>query len=327
LITSLRERGVDLVAIAAEEGVTEDALAGLLPLATVDAILERGFVASADPAIGLQIGSEIRPELFGVIGFAAMSSPSLGVALERIARYKRVLAGDRLTLVREADRVALRCELSASSSGYAAFKLDAEFAFLITFARRMTGAAVTPLRVTYTTRAPADPRHHAALFGCPLEFSAPRDELWLAADELLRPLISADAGLTALFVPEAERLLRLGASDRLTERVRAALTELLRGELPGVAAVARRLGLSERSLQRRLHAEGTSFAALVDATRQELATHFIAVADLPVAEVAFLLGFAGAPSFHRAFRRWTKTTPEAYRAGSRCTPGGSEVEG
>ncbi|HEY0135583.1 MAG TPA: AraC family transcriptional regulator [Nannocystis sp.] len=317
MISGLAEHGVDVVAIAGQRGVTAQQLMELLPLALVDEILACCFASCADPGLGLKLGAQIRPELFGVVGFAAMSCARLGEALERICRYKRALAGDRLTLRRSGEAAVLRVELTTSAGVYARSKLDGEFAFLVGFARRMTGAPVLPLRVTYATPAPADMREHAALFGCAPEFMADHNELWLPATELLRPLVGADPTLAALFVIQAEQLLRLAQGDSLTDRVRGALAELLRGEAPGVAAVARRLGLSERSLQRRLREEGTSFAALVDATRQELATHYLCDADLPAAEVAFLLGFAGAPSFYRAFRRWTQTTPEAYRAGRR----------
>jgi AraC-like DNA-binding protein len=100
--------------------------------------------------------------------------------------------------------------------------------------------------------------------------------------------------------------------DTAGGRLRAALPDLLRAGEPTLAAAARQLAMSERTLQRRLAAEGTAFQALVDAERRDLALGHLRAGRLAVGEVAFVTGFSERSAFRRAFRRWTGTTPAAY---------------
>ena len=136
------------------------------------------------------------------------------------------------------------------------------------------------------------------------------ERLWDRAAEL-----AADPGLSRNVTAHAEQLLAAlaPAAEMLTAQVRRQLTEGMANEPMTLSQVARRLHLSERSLQRRLEAEGTRFAQLVDEVRRELALRYIADERLAPGEVAYLLGFAEPSPFHRAFKRWTGTTPLAAR--------------
>ena len=102
----------------------------------------------------------------------------------------------------------------------------------------------------------------------------------------------------------------------LPHLLRVLLVNLAGGELTG-AAIARGLGLSERTLHRRLRAESTSFADILDATRGELAKSLLPEPEIGIGEIAFLLGYSEPSAFHRFFRRWTGSTPLAYRRAAR----------
>jgi AraC-like DNA-binding protein len=146
-----------------------------------------------------------------------------------------------------------------------------------------------------------------------VSFGQLADEAVFGGADLRRPLVSHSPELSALFNDRAEELLAESGGERASERVRAALRRLLRGEVPDVQAVARANGVSVRSLQRKLLAENTSFAALLDETRRDLACELLARTSSDVAEIAFVLGFSSPTSFHRAFKRWRRTTPLEYR--------------
>jgi AraC-like DNA-binding protein len=117
-----------------------------------------------------------------------------------------------------------------------------------------------------------------------------------------------------VFEPELRRRLgELDASASTAQRVRSALLELLPGGQSGIEAVASRLSMSKRTLQRRLEEQGDNYRALVTATREELARHYLTQTQLSAGEIGFLLGFEDPNSFFRAFHDWTGTTPEAIR--------------
>jgi AraC-like DNA-binding protein len=101
--------------------------------------------------------------------------------------------------------------------------------------------------------------------------------------------------------------------DSLTRQVRGLLTEALKAGDPRLETLSQRLGLSARTLQRRLREEGTSHQDLLDEVRSELSRRYLLEPELAICEVAYLLGFSEPSAFHRAFRRWTGVTPKAFR--------------
>src|SRR5215813_13432040 len=104
----------------------------------------------------------------------------------------------------------------------------------------------------------------------------------------------------------------------LVHQVRQVLLESLRGGDPGLSAISIRLGLSPRTLQRKLNEESTSHQELLDELRRDLSTKYLSEPDISIAEAAFLLGFSGPHAFHRAFCRWTGTTPGEFQRSQRC---------
>jgi AraC-like DNA-binding protein len=312
VLALVREAGFDADALAREIGAPSLS-ARLLP-AQAETLLARTLDRIGDPDLGLRLGAVVRPELFGIAGFAAMAAPTFGEALERLARFKRMLWIDQLEL--ETIEEGQRVRAVIAGELHARLRADFELAFVVAFGRMVTDRAeLKPRRVELRGTAPAAPRRakYEALFRCPVEFEQRFDEVIFSRVDLRRPLVSHSPELSTLFNEHAERLLAESGSERASERARAAVRRLLRGEVPGVGEVARALGMSVRSLQRKLTAEGTSFAALLEGTRQEVACELLTHTASDVAEISFMLGFSSPNSFHRAFRRWKRMTPGEYR--------------
>jgi len=138
--------------------------------------------------------------------------------------------------------------------------------------------------------------------------------LTLSAIDAERPFLTANDAMWRLFEPDLRRRLsELDTAATTAQRVRSALLELLPGGQSGIEAVATRLAMSRRTLQRRLESEDDSFRNVVNRTREDLATHYLRHTQLSAREIAFLLGFEDPNSFFRAFHDWTGKTPEALR--------------
>lgn len=136
-----------------------------------------------------------------------------------------------------------------------------------------------------------------------------------AARDAERLFVTANEQMWEFFEPELRRRLSdLEGRSSLTERVRCALLELLPAGVFSLGAVAAELAVSPRTLQRRLRAEGTTFQATLDATRESLARHYLTQSSVSAGEISVLLGYEDSNSFYRAFQSWTGQTPASARA-------------
>jgi AraC-like DNA-binding protein len=286
-----------------------------VPVADVVALWHEVPRLVADDDFGLHLAELAASAPQGLGGQLIAASPTLGDGLSRILRFERVFHDVRTSeLALEGDEATFSHD---TRGGLPLPRHAAEFgwAWLLLIARRVTGAAIVPRRVTFSHPAPPRLDEHTRILGVRPSFGAEVPRLVLARAELARACLSADAALAEILDSHARSLLaRLPSTPELIAQVRAAAMEsLARGDLT-VASVARRLGLAPRTLQRRLADEhGSSFQSVADDLRADLARQWLASPTMAVAEVAFALGFADQSAFHRAFVRWTGQTPGQFR--------------
>jgi AraC-like DNA-binding protein len=259
----------------------------------------------------------IRTEAFSPPLFAALSSPNFLVAVQRIARYKALVAPMRLDVREDTERVTLCLVWPDRANQPPASLVATELLFFVTLARMGTREPVRPLQVA-TTAPPGPAADYAEFLGVSIR-TGTAHELVFAQADAQRPFLTSSEGLWAAFEPELRtRLAQLDAAVTVGQRTRAALLEALPSGLVGMQAVSARLAMSTRSLQRHLESEGLSYQQLLQETRQAVARHYLQKTDLPAAEISFLLGFEEPNSFYRAFRGWTGHTPERVRQQSRA---------
>lgn len=320
LLQAAQARGVAATALLDGSGLDPARLAdpdARIPLATETALWERAARLSGDPCFGLHAAARVRPGAFDAMDYAVRTAPTLLDALQRLARYNR-LVHDVADFHLVDQGPHLRVVHGFASPLHRPGRQASEFtlASLPVVATQMAGGTpVRPLQVQFSHAAPPDLAPYRAAFGVTPDFGADVNALSFDAATLRRPLPGADAGLSRIVTAHAERLLAALAPPQpgLAEQVRRLVADGLAEGPPTLGQVAQRLHQSERSLQRRLAAEGCRFAELLDQVRRELAQRYIADPRLALGEVAYLLGFAEPSPFHRAFRRWTGMTPAAAR--------------
>jgi len=316
-------RGADATRLMALVGLDPAALAdpdARLPLAREHRLWDGAAELTGDPHFGLHAAELIRPGAFDVLDYAVRTAPDLRAALERLARYNRLLhdsASFHLSPVTGGLRIEHRLDLPEGSASRQVVEFT--LASLVVVAAQLGAQPVAAQAVTFRHGAPGPLEDYRRVFGVTPQFNAPASALVLGDEVLRRPVPAADPGLSRIVIEHAERLLQALApqADGTAARLGLLLAETLTDGPLSLGEAARRLGLSERSLQRRLEAEGTTFAALLDGVRKELALRYVADLRLALGEVAYLLGFAEPSPFHRAFRRWTGTTPAAARRTAR----------
>jgi AraC-like DNA-binding protein len=260
----------------------------------------------------LRLYSVLRSEAFSPPLFAALCSPNLTTALERLGKYKTLIAPMRLDVVENRDAVTVQLVWLEPTPVPPPTLIAAELLFFVCLARMGTHEPIRPLRfVTETPPKPASP--YEEFIGAPIRKGKGHAVVFSKSDAS-KPFLSTNDAMWSIFEPELrKRLTELSASATTAERVRAALLESLPSGNVAMEDLARRLALSKRTLQRRLEDEGTSYQAVLRATRESLAVHYLERTTISAAEISFLLGFEEPNSFFRAFSDWTGQTPETIR--------------
>jgi AraC-like DNA-binding protein len=272
--------------------------------------------AVGDPCFSIRVCRALRAESFSPPLFAALCSPDFETAVRRIARYKALVAPMRLEVDRAPGAVSLGLVWLDAPLVPPPSLVLAELLFFVSLARTGTRSHVRPLEVE-TTVLPSPVAPFEDFLGARLARGT-RHRLRFTEADATRPFLTSNAPLWATFEPALRaRLADLDAAVTTAQRVRAVLLEGLPAGLADLDGVARRLATTPRTLQRRLAADGTTWQGVLRETREALAWHYLGKTALPVAEVAFLLGYDEPNSFWRAFRAWTGTTPEAAREAKR----------
>ena len=296
-----------------------------IPYATGGTLLARCCAATGLPHFGLLIGARFDLAMLGVLGQLVGNSPSVGEAVRQLVRHLHLHDRGAIAFTVDLDhaRTALGYAVYRSDTPGIAAIYDLALAVGVSIMRKLCGEPWRPELVTFAHRAPADAAPYRRLFGAPVRFDAPHSELVFATHWLDRSL--PGAGLAARVAAERiahqqERQERLGV--RVYRIVRGLL---VRGELSS-PRVAQLVGMNERVLRRRLQEEGTNLVAIVERARLEGARALLDETELSLPDIAAALAYSDATAFSRAFRRWTGTSPNAWRnrGAAPVAPGGHE---
>lgn len=267
-----------------------------------------------DEALGLHMAQAIPAGALDLLEYAFRSSATVLTGLDQFSRYGRVL-GDRAAarLVRQEAALAVSWDVHAIRG-----RVDFALALVLRLVREATGRPVAPTEVRFTYARPQHRLEYRDYFRAPLTFGARANQLVLALADTARPLVSADAALAGVARRRLEKMLSQlpGLDESAATRVRRLVLETLTHGEPTARAASQALGVSERTLHRRLREERTSFRRILDQVRHELATSLLDDRTVGIAEIAFILGYSEPAAFHRSFRRWTGQTPLTFRRGA-----------
>jgi len=234
-------------------------------------------------------------------------------ALNRMARYKQLCPPENLRITETGENCTIELEWMHTEYPGPQMLVGITLAFLLELGRRGTGQPLTASSVEFSDSV-GDVQALEAYFGCRVQIGSQFNRLTLHRKDLDRPFVSYNEELLEILTPVLDRSLDEQQNNRtITEMVKWIMKRSLTGGRPDIQAVAKELGLSDRTLQRRLTEENTSFKHLLIQTRHEQAREYLADPSLDIKEVAFLIGYEDQNSFYRAFRLWEGNTPSNWR--------------
>jgi len=265
------------------------------------------------PGLGISLVQAADTAVHPPSSLAAFHARDYRDGLARMARFKRLCTPEVLHIVESGQECTLTVEWLYATEPAPDVTTDVAFASLVELGRRGTGQHITPLRVELARLHPKS-EVHRAYFGCVVRYGAARDALVLERADLDRPFPGHNPELLDMLTPALVSALgELEVQSSVREQVKAVLKRCLPSGRPDVWDVARDLGMSERTLQRRINDEGTSVRELLVEARQELGRHLLSDPSAEIDEVACLLGYQDTTSFYRAFREWEGVTPVRWR--------------
>lgn len=300
IVLALELEGLDGRQLFAELGLDYQALQdpdARFPQDAMSRLWQRAVALSGNPAIALNIARVRRPA-FHVVGYALMSSRNLAEGFARLERYQRIIAeASDLTFRRTPQGYRLGVTVHGDRLPAPPQSAECSLAYLVDMVRWITGRPLDPLAVELPG-APREPlAPYAELFRAPLRFHAEEFALVFSRVDLETPLPSANEALAQLHDRFAGEYLARFSTSRITHLARQTLCRLLPQGEPKRERVAQALHLSQRTLQRRLQEEGTSYQQLLDDTRRDMADQYLQQPGLTLLEVALPAGFCRSEQF------------------------------
>jgi AraC-like DNA-binding protein len=317
-VARLESAGVPVAPLLRRVGLTPQAIADpeeRLSVHSQIALLDEAAIALKDDCLGFTLARDHDPREIGLLYYVMASSKTLGEGLRRIARYSRITNESLVVGYREGNRLTINLSYSGVPRHSDRHQIEFCMFGLLRICRMLTGQNLVPQYFCISHHRSSVTSEIARFVGTKVEFGADSDEFALNPDALELPLIHADPYLNDFLLKYCEAALankRAGRSH-LRTRVENAISTMLPHGRVLAEDVARSLGMSNRTLARKLSDEGLNFTEILQQLRRDLAVRYLDDRKLHVSKIAWLLGFHEVSAFTHAFKRWTGKTPREMR--------------
>jgi len=316
----LKRRGFQDEAVFESTGLTWSMLLEddrFLSLEQFRRVVHRGIDLTREGWLGLDVGRSTQVSSHGPLGYAMVASPDVATALDLVARYSELrLRIAKFAVDRGSGRVRLRIEPTLQWNDlleYISLHIIGALALLL---ETISGSSLPDTRISFVHAAPPWVGEYARRLGnVTLVFNATEIAIDLPKSFAALPCITRDTSAFEQAVRLCERAKARREDDDVAQRVLGTLLDR-QGEYPSLSEMAKGLHMSNRTLIRRLKAQGTSYQILLDDVRQDLALWYLRETELPVEAVAERLGYRDTSNFSRTCKRWFGVTARAIRAGS-----------
>jgi AraC-like DNA-binding protein len=317
---ALRSQGLDAMALVEEVGIDPAAVINpdrRVPIDSVHHLLARCVELSSDEAFGLVAAEHLQPQVLSGLGLAWLASDTVYDGLKRTVRFSSVLStGVGMQLREDGDFVHLVMRRSAQIEQFAPAAADFAVGIIMRMCRLTLGEFIAPVKIRMQRPNPTNPARFESMLSSTIEFDC--EETWLTfyLNDISAPLVTGDPALASANDAQTQAYLDRFNVQTTSRDVIGKIVEKLPDGPPSQQQIADSLHVSNRTLQRRLKEEGTSFMDLLQDTRLDLARNYLLQPTRSIVEISYLLGFSEPSTFSRAFKRWTGQAPTEFRENS-----------
>jgi len=268
---------------------------------------------SGDPCFGLRAANVWHPSYLHALGYAWLASPTLRSALDRLARFTHLVTQAAEIDIEESNDQLIFSWVNPTRKSDDYWHANATMAMLITMCRANYGDGLNPEKVCFIHAKPALTGDFFELFRCPVEFDSPSNQLILSSQVVDKTLSGSNHLMEQINDQEIIKYLAKLDKKDIIHQVQATIIALLHDGEISDGSVAEALYMSNRTLQRRLEKQQTTFVQVLTDVRKNLALKYIQDTDLTLTELSFQLGFSELSAFSRAFKNWTGVSPTQFR--------------
>jgi AraC-like DNA-binding protein len=318
VIKAFRERlaslGINHLEVIGTASLRRGATASAQSPPTAHEVLEAAVAMSGDTTLAIKIGNGLDLAGYGTYGFALMSCSDMGAALELFLRYGQTfLKSCSWHRSVSKDGIILRLQQDTGTSYQKMLVTELAFSQMHFASKLLVARPAEGIRAYFSYPKPAHFDVYEKNWPLPMEFDQEHTQIFMPDQWLRQRVRTGDPTTNVLFSQQCEELVSgMTEVDETTANVRRLLIHSA-GNFLSISEVAEKLNITERTLRRRLTADGTNFRTIFDDIKNTLARNYLRKTSLNVVEIADLLNYSEATNFHRAFQRWNSTTPADYR--------------
>lgn len=310
---------------ALEEGMTaedfKDLPIGVHDMEGIQAVPADNFFAlhemidQLNPGFAPRVGQAMKMEDYGVLGLSWRTCSKAGEIFERCERYFQLLSNTYVFKVeKEAETSKVYLFREAYRRGVA-LSNEATFSATVVVLKAMTEKDISPIAVSFKHDAPKNLQHHEKAFQCPILFNQEENYIEYTTTDLETRTAKADKSINQYLVErvqEEQKGIEINA-NKIALDIQKLIKDALPSGIPSITELGEHLGMSTRTLTRRLSENGITFREIIQKTQQEISIDLLKNSSRSVGEIAFLTGFSEQSAFNRAFKRWMGKSPVEFR--------------
>jgi AraC-like DNA-binding protein len=314
---ALTVAGFDAVDVVSELGIDPAKVANpdwRISSDQMDALMSHCVDITGDEAFGLSAADHLQPQVLHGLGLAWLASDTVYDGLKRLVRFGRLVStGLEMRLEEKGGLVYLFFEGLIPTEDFNYVRRDYAVAMVVRMCRLTLGEFLAPVEVRLDRPEPVDPSRWEYALASRVSFGCDNSCLVWSLADIEEPLITGDPLLARVNDEQTQAYLDSFLAQTTCREVVGKIVERLPDGAPSQQQIAEELHVSNRTLQRKLKDEGTSFMDLLQDTRLQLARKYLLQPSRSIVETSYLLGFSEPSTFSRAFKRWTGKAPAEYR--------------